>query len=254
MLINKKLYNIFIEKAAASKIKNVTLGLGYTAVQTADGGLGLSYTYFKNKITCSGFDEYTDFEKQPAVKLLAKIKSENPLERSIALALINALNYDRAVVLPEDQTNSILLEKMNITKASRAAMVGHIKPLERKMLQRKARVEVIDHFNEIGSDKSFFHFLRNEADVLLLTSTTLLNNSTEKILSRAGKNICAAMLGPGTPMVPEAFDHLPLVMLCGTVPDEQDNVLKTVRHGFGTRFIHKYSRKVFLNCSNDEIK
>ena len=248
MLINTKLYDIFLDKAAGSKIRNVTLGLGYTAVQTEDGGLGLSYTYFKNKQACTAFKEYADFEAVPADQLLAKIKSGNPLERSIALALINALNYQSAELLPEDRTNLKLLERLQIKKGTRAAMVGHIKPLEQKLLQKNARVEVIDQFNKTGSEDSFFRYLQSEADVLLLTSTTLLNNSTEMIFSRAGRNIETAVLGPGTPMVPEAFDHLPVVMLCGTVPEDKENVLKTVRHGFGTKYIHKFSRKVFMNC------
>ncbi len=246
MLLNEKLYNCFIAQADRAKIKNVTLGLGYTAVETSDGGLGLSYTYFKSKLTCSGFDEYMDFEMQPAAQLLEKIKSENPLERSIALALINALNFENAKMLPEDRTNSILLDYLKIDSNSQVAMVGHIKPLQQKLAQKNARVEVIDHFKKMGNNNDFFQYLTSTADVLLLTSTTLLNNSTEEIIGKARRNIDVVMLGPGTPMTAEAFDHLPVKMLCGTVVVEKENVLKTVRHGFGTKFIHKFSRKVFL--------
>jgi hypothetical protein len=50
-------------------------------------------------------NEHIDYEGQPASLLLEKIKSDNSIERSMALALINALNYDAALALPEDKDN-----------------------------------------------------------------------------------------------------------------------------------------------------
>jgi hypothetical protein len=82
--------------------------------------------------------------------------------------------------------------------------------------------------------------------VLLLTSTSVLNNSTEEILDRAGENLKSIMLGPSTPMVADAFKHLPVHMLAGTVPLDKEKTLKTIRHGMGTPVLHKFSRKVFL--------
>ncbi|MBT8370694.1 MAG: hypothetical protein KJO34_07010, partial [Deltaproteobacteria bacterium] len=54
------------------------------------------------------------------------------------------------------------------------------------------------------------------------------------------------MLGPSTPMVKEAFEHLPVHMLAGTVPINKEKILKAVRHGMGTPVLHKFSRKSFL--------
>ncbi len=58
------------------------------------------------------------------------------------------------------------------------------------------------------------------------------------------KTSCS-LLGTSTPMVGEAFEHLPVHMLAGSVPVDKENVLKAVRHGIGTRFIHQYSKKSF---------
>jgi hypothetical protein len=49
-------------------------------------------------------------------------------------------------------------------------------------------------------------------------------------------------------MVAEAFEHRPMVKaLAGIVPGRIDPVLKTVRHGLGTRHLHRCSRKVTLS-------
>ena len=50
-------------------------------------------------------------------------------------------------------------------------------------------------------------------------------------------------------MVAEAFAHLPVRMLAGTVPLDKDNIIKAVRHGMGTPVLHKFSRKSFLLLS-----
>ena len=84
-------------------------------------------------------NKHIDYEGQPAVHLLEKIESELPLERSMALALVNALNYHDALNFPEDKKNKIMFEKFEIGKGTRVAMVGFIGPLvdllKQKMLQ-----------------------------------------------------------------------------------------------------------------------
>ncbi|MBW2433934.1 MAG: hypothetical protein JRF36_10035, partial [Deltaproteobacteria bacterium] len=72
---------------------------------------------------------------------------------------------------------------------------------------------------------------------------------TEEILSHLHEKAKTAMLGPSTPMVAEAFAHLPVHMLAGTVPIEKDRIIKAVRHGMGTPVLHRFSRKSFLLVS-----
>jgi uncharacterized protein (DUF4213/DUF364 family) len=228
MILNNKLFDICIDKATTVNIDLVSLGLGYTAVITSDGGIGISYTYFKDKKTCMVLNKAIDYEGRPADGLLKKIKSENTIEKSMALALVNALNYDDALKLPEDRNNTILLKKFKIQPATNVAMVGYFGP---------------------GKKKDFYARLGNWAHVLLLTSTSILNNTTEEILAKVHKEVKTVMLGPSTPMIAEAFEHLPVHMLAGTVPIDRDNVLKAVRHGAGTPVLHKFSRKSYLSLS-----
>ena len=94
---------------------------------------------------------------------------------------------------------------------------------------------------------NFYNKLGNWADVLLLTSTSILNNTTEEILANVGQKVKSVMLGPSTPMVKEAFEHLPVNILAGTVPLDKAKTLKAVRHGMGTPVLHKFSRKSFLS-------
>ena len=246
MEIDQLLFEEFRETAERVTVSYLSIGLGYSAVETSDGGLGVSYTYYEKRHPLAGSKDYTDYEGQNAVLLLKEILSDAPLKRSLALALINALNYKKAIRLDEDRDNTLLKEYLRIQKGSRVAMVGHIKPLEERFGEMGVHTEVIDHFKGIGDEQTFFSFLRNQADVLMITSTTLLNGTTEDILGRVNDHTRCVILGPGTPMTAQPFAHLPVHLLAGTVPMDKKSVLKMIRHGMGTRMIHKFSKKVLL--------
>jgi len=53
--------------------------------------------FFKNQ------DRKVSVECKQALELLEKIKSSHPFEMSIAVALVNALKYEYALCLPEDE-------------------------------------------------------------------------------------------------------------------------------------------------------
>jgi uncharacterized protein (DUF4213/DUF364 family) len=246
MILNDKLYRILIDQARMVQVDTLCLGLGYTAAVTSDGGIGIAYTYFENKKSCMVLNETIDYEGRPAVDLLEKIKSDRPIERSMALALVNALNHQNALQLPEDENNEIMFETFKITKGTKVAMVGYFGPLIKRFEQKGAVLEILDRSRGLGRMADFYKKLKNWADVLFLTSTAILNNSAEEILANAHAGVKIIMLGPSTPMVKKAFEHLPVHMLAGTVPLEKENILKAVRHGAGTPVLHRFSRKCYL--------
>lgn len=246
MILNDNLYNFFCDQAKNVRLDLLSLGLGYTAVATSDGGIGLAYTYFEDKKSCMVLNEDIDYEGQPASTLLEKIKSESTIERSMALALVNALNYENALKLPEDKNNAILFNEFKIQPDTNVAMVGFFGPLVERFKEKNVPLEILDASRGLGNRKDFYKKLTNWTDVLLLTSTSILNNTAEEILSHPHENVKTTMLGPSTPMVAEAFAHLPVHMLAGTVPLDRENIIKAVRHGMGTPMLHKFSRKSYL--------
>jgi uncharacterized protein (DUF4213/DUF364 family) len=246
MIINDKLYNLFRDKAEKIRVDTLCLGLGYTAVVTSDGGIGIAYTYFEDKKSCMLLNEAADYEDRPALGLLEKIKSDHQIERSMALALVNALNYQHALQLPEDEKNEIMFEQFNIAKGTNVSMVGYFRPLIKRFEKKEAVLDILDQSRGLGRKADFYKNLKNRADVLFLTSTSILNNSTEEILANVHGKVKTLMLGPSTPMVAGAFDHLPVHMLAGTVPLDKERLLKAIRHGMGTPVLHKFSRKSYL--------
>ena len=166
MKLNSRLYDLFSGHAQKVNIKRLNIGIGYTVVETSCGGMGLSYTYFKSKKSCRLTDGYKNYEDRPASELLEKIESKNTIEKSMAIALVNALNYEQALLLPEDRKNKALFEKLDIHEGSKVAMVGYFGPLMKIFKQKRAKLEVIDEFKGIGIKKVFYKKVENCADVL----------------------------------------------------------------------------------------
>ena len=95
----------------------------------------------------------------------------------------------------------------------------------------------------VGNRDDFYDKLGNWAEVLILSGTSIVNNTTEGSQPRPD-TARAVVLGPSTPLVPQAFTHPSIHILAGTVPMDSEKVLKAVRHGQGTPVIHRHSRKV----------
>lgn len=124
-------------------------------------------------------------------------------------------------------------------------MVGYFPPLVRLLEEHQVPLSVIDNAKGVGDKKTFYSQLDGWADVLLMTATTIINSSTETLLSHVGSKVKTVLLGPTTPMIPGAFTHLPIHMLAGSVITDPGQALKIVRHGGGARSLKNVTRKVF---------
>jgi uncharacterized protein (DUF4213/DUF364 family) len=214
-------------------------------VTTDDGGTGIAYTDPGGAHCGSMRNDYRDFEGMEAVELLSCIKDTRPLYRSMALALVNALNHAYSLGLPDDPRDTFWMDVLGIGQGTRLVMVGFFRPLMQKLADCGALVEVLDDGQGVGDRNAFYKKLETWADALILTSTSIVNNSTEEILGRISPDVKVAMLGPSTPLTPEAFRNLPVRLLAGTVVTDQTGVLKAIRQGAGTPVIHRCSRKVY---------
>lgn len=243
MEIYKRLYNLLEAEAERQTVHYLCIGLGYTVVVLENGHSGVAYSWLASKGSCTLFKDPEDFEGKPAKLLLAKLFSEDLLERSVAIATVNALNYAVAEACEEDRDS--LLDDLQITSGSRVSMIGYFGPVVAKIEARNASVNAFDLGKQIGSKEEFYQNLEQNSDAVILTSTSLIHGSTEEVLEHVPQGTPCVLLGPTTPMLPQAFEHLPISILGGTLPTDNDGVVKAVRHGRGTHAIQKAARKVY---------
>lgn len=243
MKLLQNLFDLFCDKAGRVEISLVSIGLGYTVVTTADGGIGLSYTYFDRKISCSMVPDNRNYEGYLASELLPKILSPHPIDRSVGLALINALNHSNCRDHPADPGNRTFFSALGVGPGVKLGMVGAVPPMIKMIEEIGASVEVFDEFKSVGGPASDF---TSTPDAVILTSTSILNNTTEQLLSGMDSHVKVALLGPSTPMCFEPFDHLPICVLAGLSILDSESIIKGVRHGAGTRVLQSFCRKTVL--------
>lgn len=252
MKIYRNILDLFETRAADTETASLHIGLGYTGVELSDGSVGIAYTYITGKNSCELFHDTRDFEGAPASRLLELLDSQNLVERSAALAAANALNQSRLSRFGED-TDS-LLEDFGVGPGDVVAMAGYFGPVVEKIKKAEASVRAYDIGKGIGEQEEFYRLLASgEAKGFILTSTSLINASTEEVLSHLNEATPCALLGPTTPMMPEVFSHLPVDYLGGIAPGNAAGVFKAIRNGRGTRHILKAARKVYFRRNVDEV-
>jgi uncharacterized protein (DUF4213/DUF364 family) len=245
MNLNHEILSFFQKEAEQSTVDEIYLGLGYSAVTLSDGRCGLCCTFSGDSTKCTVNKNREDYEKQKASLLLENIQSENLLDRTMAIALVNALNANFASTCPDDPKT--LEEDLQLKEGSKVAMVGYFEPIVRQLAKNHIEVVAYDIGKKIGSEKEFYCWAKSHAEALILTATSVITNSTESVFEHMeGKTLPTVLLGPSTIMRPEIYKGLPLSMLGGTVPVDIPNTLKAIRNGRGTPVLHKYARTVRL--------
>ncbi len=188
MHLMQRLYDESLPLAAATTVTSLTVGLGYTAVATGDGGLGLSYTWVEDKERRSYGNGYRDVEGEGAVVLLERLLSDDPFQRSVGLATVNALHHHRSCGLADDSGSplSLSLQLADIGAGTHVSMVGYFPPLVRALPELGVELDVIDSSLGLGDPLEFRRRLGSWTEVLIMTATTLLNESAEELLLAIG--------------------------------------------------------------------
>ena len=245
MGICRQLVETMKPQAEGSYLENLTIGLGYTAVCTDDGGVGVAYTPESNRGGCCVLPPNEDYEGRSASEVLELLLSDKDLHRTIGLALVNALNHAQARDLPEDRDNSVMFDTLGIDRGTRVAMVGHFAPIVSRLTERGALVEVVDRGKGVGDEQQFSEKLGSWAQVAIVTSTSIINNTLDDLLARMGEDVRVALMGPSTPLLQAPFPGN-VRLLAGTVPMDSEATLRAVRQAKGTPVIQKFSKKTLL--------
>jgi len=78
--------------------------------------------------------------------------------------------------------------------------------------------------------------------VAIITSTSIINGTCNGLLQALKRNRAAVMLGPSTPMSPEAFAGTRITQLSGSYVLDKARIQTIVSEGGGTRLLKKHLR------------
>jgi len=223
-----------LDSARRRLIREVRVGLRYTAVALADGFTGLAWTSrAQSHECCLSLDSGGSLAGSPAVELLDWITGDNPLKRSVALATANALVGEPNA----DIRIGDILEELEFEPGERIGMVGLFKPLVPKLRARGADLEVFELNPELAvglhSNQAALERLPG-CQIALITATAIINGTLDALLEAVAGCREVILLGPSTPMLPEVFLNTPVTGLSGVVVHKPEVVLRIVSEGGGT--------------------
>jgi len=219
-----------VAEAPTADLVDLTVGSFWTVVHTSAGaGMASSmrseaHLHGRIPIADAGaLGTRTPFE------LTELLRSDSPPEAAIGLAAANALLGPSASGLTEEKAVEILKERGG---GKQVAMIGRF-PFADRLREDCERLWVfergLNRRDEDLDDKAMERLLP-EADVVSVTATTLLNRTLPAVLARVRPDAFVMLLGPSTPMTP-ALHAFGIDVLCGTLIDDPERVLRAVEQG-----------------------
>jgi len=236
-----------IHLAREKIVKTVTMGVNYCAVQISDGHAGLSWTWAHHECCGQDKERFNDYEGMPAVELLTRLNESSPSGRTMAMALLNALNASRAAMYPHDLDNSTVFDTLGLRKKSRLVMVGYFRPVVKMLEENGIDIYIADKGNNMGDEAELTDRLNKWAQASIISSTSIVNGTYDSLIKKCGRRFPIAMLGPTTPLFPEIFKNDGVRILAGSVVEDPEMIMKLIRQGAGTPDFKHYTKKVYIS-------
>ena len=149
------------------------------------------------------------------------------LKASVGLAAYNALlNADERSAVELNASQVI----MDQGAAGSVAIIGHFPFVDevRRAAERCWVLELRPRPGDVPADRA--DELLPQADVVAITSTSLINHTFDELIRLCRDDALVIMLGPSTPLSPVLLDA-GVDVLSGTVVQDVDRVLQSISQG-----------------------
>jgi uncharacterized protein len=247
-------------------VERAVVGLFFTGVKLSNGTAGACATPIKTipeAVCCPSSAMAMPFpgklQGRSALALAQEALSAGGIRRAVGIAAMNALADTcwrrRPHPSMELQTGVDAFDATEIRPGDRVVVVGAFVPFL-KALKARAQPYLVLEQDPATLKADELPFFRPaemaasvvpEADVLLITGTTLLNDTLEQLLSLARPQARVTMVGPTVGLLPDAFlargaDILGSVRI--VAPDAFLDLL--AEGGSGYHFLGRSAQKVVL--------
>jgi len=231
-VINKPLKH-FVEKYGVdvSNIKKIVCGRKYSALLLKNGNIGV----------CANLSTNVEVN----IEDLRKIDLNKIEHRIILNAYFNAnLNY-----LNNYKKESDIFEAIDFKHYKSIIMVGLFKPILKKFDDNNIKIQVFDLTKKshklIPIEKEMETI--KEVDAIILSATTIFNNTFMDIVNNSGVNCDIFLLGPSSIMNKDLFEYRNIKKIFGSIFESYDErVLDIIKEGYVTKKFLPFGKKVSL--------
>jgi uncharacterized protein len=247
-------------------VERAVIGLFFTGVKLSNGIAGACATPIKTipeAVCCPSSAMAMPFpgklRGRPALEPAREALGDNGIRRAVGIAAMNALADTCWRCRPHPDTELRFgidaFDATEMRPSDRVVVVGAFVPFLRELKRRRQPYLVLeqDPATLKADELPFFRPAEEaarvvpDADVLLITGTTLINDTLEDLLRWAKPNARVTMVGPTVSLLPDAFlrrgaDILGTIRI--TDPDAFLDML--AEGGSGYHFLGRTAQKVVL--------
>ena len=201
----------------------------FGALELDDGSLGLSYVLLDGTLAAlvSG-TQGAGLIGAEALDIARGWAQGAGAERTLGFAAVNALTrhlFDRAGFVPPDATDSI--GGLAPLPGEHIGMVGFFPPLVKAVTASGARLTVLELKPGLAGTHEGFRVTLDPrelegCDKVLSTSTVLLNDTLDEVLSHCAAARAFAMIGPGASCLPDPLFRRGVTLLGGVWIEQAD--------------------------------
>ncbi|OPY91046.1 MAG: hypothetical protein A4E72_00324 [Syntrophus sp. PtaU1.Bin208] len=264
-ILGKSLETLTVEKTV--------MGLFFTGVKLDNGEGGLCFTPIKSipeAVCCPSSARVMPasgkLEGRKATKFLDEMFSGNPLKRTLGIAVLNALSSECWKRQPPETyriTDGVdALEDMVIPETGFVVVVGALVPAIKALKQRGKPFAILE-LDPATLKTDELEFLVppekapqavSQADLLVITGTTLINDTLEGLLASRKPGAEIIVVGPTASMLPDAFFRRGVTTLGGIRVTDADRVLNVIAEaGSGYHFFGKGAERVSIEQVREKI-
>jgi len=254
------------DELAEITVERIVIGIFFTGVKLSNGFAGVSYTPVKTipeavccpsaarKLPASG-----RLQGEKAVRLLEDLHVGIPIRKTVAIAVLNALSaacwakrppQDYAIYRGFDAIDGI-----DVADDDHVVVVGALEPYLR-WLKARGKPFVVLEMDTAALKADELPFYRHaddwsevipEADVLIITGTTLINDTVQHLLERAKSGATIIIVGPTSSLLPTPFFARGVHTIGGVLVHDPDTLLNLIAEGgSGYHFFRDAVDKVVL--------
>jgi len=250
-------------------VERAVFGLFFSGVKLSDGQGGLCFTPVKElpeAVCCPSSARAMPLSGKLAgrkvTEYLKDLENPNILRKTLAIAALNALTsscWDKIGTLPYDVATGVnAFDEIAIPAPGKTVVIGALVPVLKRLIAEDADFTVLEMDSRTLKGKELDHYAPAsdapqfvpQADLLVITGVTVLNDTLEGILKMAKPGAQILVTGPTASMLPDAFFRRGVTMLGGIRVTRPDAVLDLVAEaGSGYHFYGKGADRIVVRSA-----
>ncbi|HUY00478.1 MAG TPA: DUF364 domain-containing protein [Candidatus Deferrimicrobium sp.] len=236
------------------RIKALSKGFRFTCTMLDDESCGLCFSVFNQEpldsVECiKTASSVMDLDIGKVLQFAGN--EEINIEKVLGISVLNAVSQ-HIIKNKMDQYNLLFdgdpIEHIQFNSPDKVVMVGYIGGIFQKLQRQIQNITIIDDrlkniqsptFNTLESSQSCL----NQADVVLITGSTIVNNTLETVLSWIMNAREIILVGPSAGIIPDSLFDRNVTMVSGMQVLNPLKVLQIIAEDGGTPHFKNYCRK-----------